>query len=251
MSIGRVPWRLANSQTPGGRGLPVRAQRLQQPRGEGDVAVLGALALLDPHRHAIGIDVRHFEGDRLAHAQTRGVDGRQQEPMARMPRHGEQPPHFFPAQDLGQFLRLLRERDVKVCARVAERHVVEEAEGIGRLTARAPGELALLNQMGEVRLDFVAGDLVRGSAVVPRQADHRGDVRLVGARGETAHGQVADHAGAELAHGTPPWSDELQGGDGASTERRSTVACVERAAADQQNDGRVIRIDVRATASAV
>jgi hypothetical protein len=29
------------------------------------------------------------------------------------------------------------------------------------------------------------------------------------------------------------------------------VACVERAAANQQNDGRVIRVDVRATASAV
>src|SRR5947209_7422202 len=72
-----------------------------------------------------------------------------------------------------------------------------------------------------------------------------------GARGEAAHGHVADHAVSELAHGTPPWSDELQGGDGASTERRSTVTCVERAAADQQNDGRVIGLDVRATASAV
>src|SRR4030095_11182588 len=124
--------------------------------------------------------------------------------------------------------------------------MVEEPEGGGRLTARAPGELALLNQVREVRLDFVVGDLVGRPAVVLRQADHGGDVRLVGAWGEAAHGHVADHAVSELAHGTPPWSDELQGGDGASTERSSTVACVERAASDQQNDGRVIRVDVRA-----
>ena len=84
---------------------------------------------------------------------------------------------------------------------MAQRHVIEEPEGVGRLTARAPGELALLDQVREVRLDFVVGDLVRGPAVVLRQADHGGDVRLVSARRETAHGQVADHAGTELAHG--------------------------------------------------
>jgi hypothetical protein len=123
--------------------------------------------------------------------------------MARMQRHGEQPPHLFPAQDLRQFLRLLRERAVKLGSRMAQRHVVEEPEGVGRLAARAPGELALLNQVREVRLDFVVGDLVGRPAVVLRQADHGSDVRLVGAWGEAAHSHVADHAVSELAHGTP------------------------------------------------
>ncbi len=190
-------------------------------------------------------------GDRFAHAQTRGVDGRQQEPMARMRGHREQPPDFLAAQDLGQFLRLLREGDVEVGPRMAQRHMVEKAEGVGRLTTRAPRQLSFLDQVGEIGLHLVAGDLVRRSPVVLRQSHDGGDVRLVSAGGEAAHGHVADHAVSERAHGTPPWRDELQGGDGASTERRSTVACVERAAADQQNDGRVIRVDVRATASAV
>src|SRR5437899_336882 len=48
---------------------------------------------------------------------------------------------------------------------------------------------------------------------------------------------------------TPPWRDEQQGGDGASTERRSTVTVVN--ALDQQNDERVIGVGVRAPASAV
>jgi hypothetical protein len=70
---------------------------------------------------------------------------------------------------------------------IVQRHVVEEAEGVGRLTARAPGELALLDQVREVRLHFVVGDLVGRPAVVLRQAHHGGDVRLVGAWGEAAY----------------------------------------------------------------
>jgi len=235
----------------GRRGLPVRAQLSEEPRGERHVAVLGTLALLDPHRHTVGIDVRNLERDHLADAQARGVDGHQQEAMTRLGGDGKQPPHLFLAQDLGQFLRLLREGHVKRRPWVVQRHVIEEPEGVGRLTARAPGELALLNQVREVRLDFVVGDLVGRSAVVLRQPDHSSDVRLVGAWGEAAHGHVADHPVSELAHGTPPWSDGLQGGDGASAARRSTVTCVEPAGVDQQNDGGASCIDVRATASAV
>ena len=60
------------------RALPVRAEIVEEARGQRHVAILGALALLDPHRHAVGIDVGHLEGDRLADAQPGGVDGGQQ-----------------------------------------------------------------------------------------------------------------------------------------------------------------------------
>jgi hypothetical protein len=142
--------------------------------------------------------------------------------MARMRRRGEQPPDLFTAQDLRQFLWLLRERHVKVGPRMAKGHVIEKPEGVGRLTARAPGQLPLEDQVGEVRLDLVVRELIRRSVVVLRQAHHGGDVRRVGAPRETTYGHVADHAGAELTHGTPPWRDERQGGDGASSERRET-----------------------------
>jgi len=174
---------------------------VEEARGQRHVAILGALALLDPHRHAVGIDVGHLEGDRLADAQAGGVDGGEQQRMAWMRGRGKQPPHLFPAENLRQFLRLLREGDVKVGARMAERHVVEEAEGVGRLTARAPGELPLEDQVGEVRLDLVVRQLIRRAPVVLGQAHDGGDVRRVGAPGETTHGHVANHAGAELAHG--------------------------------------------------
>src|ERR687891_545226 len=67
--------------------------------------------------------------------------------------------------------------------------------------ARAPGELAVVDQVREVGLDFVVGDLVWGPAVVLRQARHGGDVRLEGARRESADGHVAQHPGTEFAHG--------------------------------------------------
>jgi len=204
----------------GWRGRPVRAPLLQEARGEREVAIFPALAVLDPDGHAVGVDGRDLEGNRLADAQAGRVDGHQQQAMTRVGRQGEQPPDFFAAQDVGQLLGLLGKRHVKVGPRMAQRHVVEEAKGVRRLTTRAPGELALLDEVREVGLDFVTGDLVWGPTVVFRQADHGSDVRLVGARRETADGEVADHAGAELAHGTPPWSDELQGGDGASPALR-------------------------------
>ena len=96
---------------------PVGAPVLEQPLGERDVAVLGALALLDAHRHAVGIEVGDFEGDDLAHAQAGSVDGRQQEAMPGVRAGVEQPPHFLAAEDLGQLLRLLGGGDVEaVCA---------------------------------------------------------------------------------------------------------------------------------------
>src|SRR3989449_290573 len=180
-----------------GRALPVRAEVLKEPRGERHVAVLGALALRDPHGHAVGVNVPHLERDRLADAQACGIDGGEQKPMARMRRHRQQPPHLFPAQNLRQFLRLLREGHVKIGPRMAERHVIEESEGVGRLTARAPGQLPLVDQVGEIGLHLIAGDLVRRSPVVLCQSHDGGDVRRVGAPGEPTHGHVANHAVSE------------------------------------------------------
>jgi hypothetical protein len=207
------------------RGLPVRAPLLEQPRGERDVAVLGAFPLLDAHRHPVGIEVRDLQGNRLTHAQAGGVGGRQQEAMTDVRAGVEHPPDLLAAEDLRQRLRLLGGGDVEVAARVAQRHVVEEAEGMGGLTARAPGQLADLDQVGEIGLDFVVGELVRGALVMLRQAYDGGHLRLVGARGEAAQGHVTDHAGTEFAHGTPPgvkgW-DEIDL-EGIVSRRTSTV----------------------------
>jgi hypothetical protein len=85
---------------------------------------------------------------------------------------------------------------------VAQGDVVEEAEGVGRLTAGAPGQLTLVDQMSEVGLDFVAGDLVGRAVIVLRQADHGGDIRLVvrGAKPRTVMSRIMRSRSSLMEH---------------------------------------------------
>jgi hypothetical protein len=62
----------------------------------------------------------------------------------------------------------------------------------------APGQLSLEDQVGEVGQDPVVGEVIRRSVVMLGQSHDSGDVRRVGASGETAHGRVADYAVAEI-----------------------------------------------------
>jgi hypothetical protein len=181
---------------------------VQQALGERHVPIFHPLALLDADSHAVGVEIRDFEGDYLADPQAGGVGRGEQEAMPSMRARLEQAPDFLAAEDLRQLLRLLGSRDLEVRARVAQRHVVEKAEGVGGLTTRAPRELALLDQVGEIGLDLVVGELIRRPLVVLRQLHHLADVRLVGAGREAAQRHVADHAGTKLAHERPP-SEEL------------------------------------------
>src|SRR5437764_875393 len=116
-------WRYA---APWARTISATSTAGRRARGTRHVAMFGALAGLDADRHAVGVDVRHPERNRLAHAQPCAIDGGEQQPMTWMRGRGEQSPHLFPAQNLRQFLRLLREGDVEVGARMTERHVIEE-----------------------------------------------------------------------------------------------------------------------------
>jgi hypothetical protein len=177
---------------------------MQQTLGQRHVPILHPLALLDADGHAVGIEIRDPERDDFADAQAGGIGRGQQEAMPGVRAGLEQTPDFLPAEDLRQALGLLGRGDVELRARVAQRHVVEEAEGVGGLTARAPRELALLEQVGEIGLNLVVGQLIRRSLVVPRPLHHLADVRLVGAGRQAAHRHVTDHAGPKLAHETPP-----------------------------------------------
>ncbi len=157
--------------------------------------------MLDANGHTVGSEIRDLQRDHLADPQTGGVGRREQEAVPGVRAGIEQAPDFLAAEDLRQLLRLLGGGDVEVDLRVAERHMVEEPEGVRRLAARAPGQLALLDQVSEVDLHLVVGELIRRPLVVLRQLHHLADVGLVGAARETAQRHVADHAGTKLAHG--------------------------------------------------
>ena len=56
-----------------GAGLRVSEQQFEQLRGEHDVAVPLPLALLDPERHALAVNIGHLQGYDLGHLQARAV----------------------------------------------------------------------------------------------------------------------------------------------------------------------------------
>src|SRR3972149_7528924 len=113
-----------------------------------------------------GGEVGDLEVDQLAHPQAGGVGGGEQEAIADAGAGVEQAPDLLAAEDLGELLRLPGSRDDEVRAIVAEGDVVEEAEGMGSLVARAPGQLALPEHVGEGPLDLIGGELIRRAFVV-------------------------------------------------------------------------------------
>src|SRR5271156_3670659 len=54
---------------------PPLTQQFEQPRRQHGVAILAALALLDPQQHALGVDVADVERDHLGDAQPGAIGG--------------------------------------------------------------------------------------------------------------------------------------------------------------------------------
>ena len=86
----RLSWRVVSGLTgllPGKqpalwpRRLPPGAQQLEQMRGQHHVAVLAALALLDPDHHAGAVDVADLERDHFGGAQARAIGHAQRRPV--------------------------------------------------------------------------------------------------------------------------------------------------------------------------
>src|SRR5205823_2477987 len=109
-------------------------------------------------------------------------------------------PDLLAAEEVGELLRLFGGGDVEVGPWAAEGDVIEKAECVCGLGARAPGAFSHLEQVREVRLDLIGGELIRRAAIVAGQADDLSDIRLVRARGEPSDGHVAEHSGAQLTH---------------------------------------------------
>src|SRR6266404_226225 len=68
----------------------VRAQRGEQRRAEGDLAIATTLALLDSEHHALAINVADFELARFAAAQAGAVEREQQRAVIEILRAGDQ-----------------------------------------------------------------------------------------------------------------------------------------------------------------
>src|SRR5246500_5163816 len=88
------------------RNGPPLAQYLEQDGRENDVAILLALALLDPDDHSVTIDIGELERYDLRGSQAGGISQAQDRPVLDVRCRGEQPTDLLRAQNNGQAARL-------------------------------------------------------------------------------------------------------------------------------------------------
>src|SRR5438309_1639191 len=88
------------------RNAPPFAQYLEQDGRENDVAILLALALLDPDEHPVTINIGELERYDLRGSQAGGISQAQDCPVLDVRRRGEQPTDLLRAQNNGQAARL-------------------------------------------------------------------------------------------------------------------------------------------------
>ena len=133
--IDRVLTRKQPSLRP--RRPPPLAQQFEQLGREHDVPISLSLALLNPQRHALAIDVGHFQGHDLGHAQARPVGDAERGPVLDAGRRFEKARHLLLAQHDRRLARLLHGRQRADEVRPFERHLEEEPQrGDGGVDAR-------------------------------------------------------------------------------------------------------------------
>lgn len=85
-------------------GFPELPQDLQGFAGQRDIAVLGALAVVNMEEHAGTIHMHHPEVDAFLQPQTAGIDGGKAGTIAVQADQIENPAHLFDAEDDRQLL---------------------------------------------------------------------------------------------------------------------------------------------------
>ena len=110
------------------RNAPPVAQKFKQHRGEHRVAILAALALLDPQQHALRVDVGHLQRGDLRHAQARTIGGAERGLVLDAGGGLQKTRHLLAAQHDRNLPRLRDKRQVLDGVGPIERHREKEAQ---------------------------------------------------------------------------------------------------------------------------
>jgi len=166
---------------------PIRAQRLEQPRGEQRVTVLPPLPLLDTDRHPRGVDVADLQMQDFAEPEARRIGRQQHRAIRLIAGLGDQPLDLVTTQQRGQCPRLSRGRNTERGAFALQRRVIQKPQAVDDDVARTPRSLPIPNQMQHVRLDLVIGDAIRRPVIELRQPRDGPQIGLSGPVGHAAH----------------------------------------------------------------
>src|SRR5450755_4498740 len=110
------------------RQLPPGPHQIEQMRGQHDIAILAAFALLDPDHHALAVDVGYLERDHLSGAQTRAISHTQRRLVFEPRRCIQQPRHLLRTEHDRQLAGLRDEHRVLDDVGAPERHPEEEPQ---------------------------------------------------------------------------------------------------------------------------
>ena len=169
-------------------------------RREHDIAVPLALALFDPQRHALAVDVRHLQGHDLGDAQARAIGDAERGLVLQAGRGFEQEGHLFLAQHHRRPARLMHASEMAGEFRPFERDVEEEPQrGDGGVDGRRAD--LLLGHMQLIEPDVLSRGGVRRTAEKDREVPHVAEIILLNLLLEAARGHVLDHALAQRAVG--------------------------------------------------
>lgn len=172
---------------------PPGAQPLQHDRAEHGVAVLGALALLDPKGHALAVHIADLEPANLAGAQAGAVSHRQRRLVLDVARRGNQRCGLLHAQHDGHGARQLDRLHPGHQLAAAQGDVEEELQPRQRRVGR-DGRGAGIDQVQLEVAQVLDGGGVGRALKELGQLANGADVGFLRPRLQLAHAHVFDHA---------------------------------------------------------
>ena len=185
--------------------LPELSEEFQSAVGQGDVAVLVALAS-DMEEHAVAVDVGDLQGSAFGQSQPAGVDGGETNPMAEHVDAGEGLSDFIEAQDGGQGLDPLGFEQTDGGPVPFEGVLIEELDSTESNGTGHPRPAGDIGAVEEILPQFLIGDQIGGLVIVFSQLADGSGVGFLCARREAAKLHVLDHSFAQSAHSRPPVS---------------------------------------------
>jgi hypothetical protein len=179
---------------------PPLPQDVEQVGREHDIAVLAALALLDPDQHAGAVDVGDLEVGDLRDAQAAAIGDAQRGAVLQAPRVRQQQRHLLRVQNHRQAIGRRDPRHAVTEAGPAQRDVEEEPQGrTGQVHPGIAG--AERSQVKLVAPQIFRFGPVRRQPKEGRELTHLPDIVALRVLAKPADGHVLDHPLAQRSDG--------------------------------------------------
>ncbi len=188
-------------------GPPITAEEVEGGRGEGDVAILGALSTVDMDHHPSGIDIGDFEMETFVESQAAGIDGGEIGVILEGFDLGKDGSDFFDAEDGRESSLGLSTEDSEDVPVSLEDVFEEEADAAIADAHGIGGPVIDVLSAEKIVLEFLLGDQIGGFAIeLGEHADGAG-IGLLGAFSFAIELKGLDRSVIPLClHDTSPFS---------------------------------------------